>query len=58
MQNVLVRVVPSTGLNFLQPEAYSFHLWCERAFTFAKNRITFLLLKKTNKKAQMRKGKK
>ncbi len=24
------------NLYFLQPEAYSFHFWCERAFTFVK----------------------
>jgi len=40
------------NLNSLQLRAYSFHFWCESAFTFAKYR-TFLLLK-TNKKVQPR----
>ncbi len=35
------------NLHFLQPEAYSFHFCCERAFTFVK--ITFFCILKTKK---------
>ncbi len=30
------------NLLFLQPEANSFHFWCERAFTFAKNIFIYI----------------
>jgi len=48
----------STGVNLHFLQAYSFHFWCEKAFTFAKNR-TFLelfLLLKTIKQVQLRKS--
>ncbi len=41
-------------LIYLQPENYSFHFWCERAFIFAKNNFFIL---KTNKQAQLRREK-
>uniref|UniRef100_A0A672MVE8 SHSP domain-containing protein n=1 Tax=Sinocyclocheilus grahami TaxID=75366 RepID=A0A672MVE8_SINGR len=44
---VKCRLLHSTVLS-LQPEAYSFHVWREKAFIFAKN-ITFFILK-TNKR--------
>jgi len=41
------------NLHFLQPEAYSFHVWCEKAFIFFKNRF----IKKQTSPTQMRKSK-
>ncbi len=38
----------------LQPEAYSFHFWCKRAFTVVKNITGVFLSLKTNKQAQPR----
>jgi len=52
-------VLYSAGVNmhFLQPEAYSFHFWCERALTFAKNKTFFVVIKnKQASPAQVRKS--
>jgi len=35
-------------MHFLQPEAYLFQFWCERALTFARNRICFDIIKNHN----------
>ncbi len=42
-------------LNVLQPESYSYHSWCESAFTFAKN-ITLYNKNQQASSCQMRKS--
>ncbi len=46
----VIAVLYRCDFHFLQPEAYLFHFWCERAFTIVKDELFYV----TNKQASQK----